>query len=182
MCSARSCHRRREGMLSMEETGWSHFSRRAEQSPTSPILAAATDWSQARLIFSSPSSPQKTDFGLLSAKICGFITIVEIISSPQQGGQVVAEGRKLLVTLYNLTNGSVPTPLLMHPQVLEECVEPGEEGLLVQYDLLLLLHGVVHLHVPRLPPPRLVFCVVANGGQEKGEGDPDQQVWKENKL
>ena len=52
-------------MLRMEATGWSHLPRRAEQSPASPILAAATDSTQERLITSSPSAPQKMDSGLL---------------------------------------------------------------------------------------------------------------------
>merc|ERR1719391_368418 len=58
---------------------------------------------------------------------------------------------------------------------------PDRDVLLVQHllRLLLLLHGVVHLHLPRLPPPRLVLCVVANGGKEKGEGEADQQVSSE---
>ena len=186
MCSARSCHSRREGMLSMEETGWLHLVRRAEQFPSSPILAAATDWTQARLVASS-SSPQKTDSGLLrTGRSWLFTTLARMICSPQQGGQVVAKGCKLLVTLYNLTNGSVPTTLLAHTQVRKEGVEPRKKGmpdrdvLLVQHLLLLLLllHGVVHLHLPRLPPPRLVLCVVANGGKEKGEGEANQQVWR----
>ena len=53
----------------MEETGWWQFSRRVEQLPASPILAAATDCTQARLSDSSPSSLQKTDFGRLSVTI-----------------------------------------------------------------------------------------------------------------
>ena len=151
----------------MEETGWWQFSRRVEQLPASPILAAATDCTQARLSDSSSSSLQKTDFGRLSVTIGVWWQVLEIISPPQQGGQVVAKGRKLLVTLYNLTNGSALTTLLPHPQVPEENVEAGEEGLLLVQHLLLfllVLHGVVHLDSPRLPPPWLVLCVMADGG------------------
>ena len=72
----------------------------------------------------------------------------------------------MIFTLYNLTDGSASTPLLWHTKVLKEGVQPGEEWL-----SLLLLHGEVHL--ARLPPPRLVLCVVADGGQEEGEGDAD---------
>ena len=81
----------------------------------------------------------------------------------------------MIFTLYNLTDGSASTPLLWHTKVLKEGVQPGEEWLslllLVVVVVVLLLHGEVHL--ARLPPPRLVLCVVADGGQEEGEGDAD---------
>ena len=82
----------------------------------------------------------------------------------------------MIFTLYNLTDGSASTPLLWHTKVLKEGVQPGEKWLsllllLVVVVVVLLLHGEVHL--ARLPPPRLVLCVVADGGQEEGEGDAD---------
>ena len=81
----------------------------------------------------------------------------------------------MVFTLYNLTDGSASTPLLWHTKVLKEGVQPGEEWLSLLFlfvvVVVLLLHGEVLL--ARLPPPRLVLCVVADGGQEEGEGDAD---------
>ena len=66
-----------------------------------------------------------------------------------------------MVTLYNFTDCSEAAVLVVHPQVVEEGVDATNA------------RAAAFLEVERassVPPARLVFCVVSDGGEEEGEG------------
>ena len=66
-----------------------------------------------------------------------------------------------MVTLYNFADCSAAAVLVVDPQVVEEGIDATD----ARAARFLEVEGA-----PTVPPPRLVFCVVSNGGEEEGEG------------